>query len=313
MRTPPPIPNAAIAMAVRMAHGLNVSNISFVGGGEVAWGYRLDTDKGPRWLKLYPPNIIPAACLAATHWLHRRLGIRSIVSPHAVSNGQFAFDIAGYQAVMFPYIEGATWEQQSLSEAQEHELGALLATLHGAQTRKITLPVETFSTDAADNAERVLRALPDAYYSSQIYRHMLADLLLPVQEVFHEQIIRQRETAVHARAKDVPFAICHGDPTDDNIMVDDRHLYLLDWDNMRLAPKEFDLMHFPPDSPVLAAYGADCDETLLDFYHATWNNEELVTYAGRVLFHDMGDEQHQHDIETMRAILRELGADSSSS
>lgn len=310
MRTPPPIPLPTIAAAVRTAHGFEPTDLTFVGGGEEAWGFRVEASAGPFWLKIYDHASVIEGRLSAAHSLRHAHGIAGVVAPLPASTGAFTFDIAGRRAALFPYIPGPTSDDQPLTQAQAAEFGRVLAAVHAVDSSTLSLPVEQYATGAADDAEAVLLALPDALESPNPFRRAMAELLLPVRDGLYARVTGFRAAADVMRSRPAPLVVCHGDPTDDNIVIGER-VFLLDWDDMRLGPKEIDLMHFEPDSPVIAAYvaasGTAIDPAPLDFCRLKWDNEEIRGFAGRVLFEDSSVEQHQHDLDIMRQIVRHWG------
>lgn len=311
MRTPPPLAVHVIADAVREAHHIEASVYTFVRGGEAAWQFNVAGPSGAYRLKIYVEQSDIDQRAAATYHLLHTDGITNVVAPLPLPDGSFTFDIGGYRAALFPYVLAAPFNINTQSDVYGYEIGRVLAAVHAADLGTLPIPVETFRTDAADALQRVLDALPQATAGTHGARRSLAEMLLPVCGCLEDDIALLRQTAAEAQAADLPFVVCHGDPSPANILIGDG-IYLIDWDDMRLAPKEIDLMHFRPDSPVLDGYRAatgidEPDALALRYARALWNAEDIAGFAGRALFHDLSPAQFEHNIATLRNILLRRG------
>ena len=94
-----------------------------------------------------------------------------------------------------------------------------------------------------------------------------------------------------------PRVLCHGDLHAWNVLVDaDRHLWIVDWDEAVLAPRERDLFFVvgggighglvrPRDTDsFLRGYGeAGIDPRLLAYYRAAWAVQDIAAYGEEVL------------------------------
>ncbi len=69
---------------------------------------------------------------------------------------------------------------------------------------------------------------------------------------FFNRVIHQMEQMIDEDFLTVPYVICHGDLNHNNfLMTADQHLYLVDWDNVKIADPLYDICfllcrYFPP-------------------------------------------------------------------
>lgn len=102
-----------------------------------------------------------------------------------------------------------------------------------------------------------------------------------------EALLRHYDALVHAALRDSGrWVITHGEPHSGNFIRDEAgRLHLIDWDTVRLAPRERDLSSLPVDAPeVLAAYQSMAGAVqpraaLLELFRAWWDLCEICIYA----------------------------------
>ena len=116
--------------------------------------------------------------------------------------------------------------------------------------------------------------------------------------------------------------VCHGDPHLGNVLIGgDEQVWLVDWDDAVLAPRERDLMFviggvlaFSPVSPeeqswFFDGYGpADLDPARLAYYRCTRALEDLVDPAAQVVdVHRWTDSERSDALSTFRGVLSPTG------
>jgi spectinomycin phosphotransferase len=117
-------------------------------------------------------------------------------------------------------------------------------------------------------------------------------------EFWHEheasvEAILERTAALAKSVKQAehPLVLCHADVHTNNILLgDDGRLYVIDWDDARLAPKERDLMFVLAEAgeaerrSFFAGYGdLAMDPLVLAFYQHEWCVEDIGAFAEEIL------------------------------
>lgn len=107
--------------------------------------------------------------------------------------------------------------------------------------------------------------------------------------------------------------LCHGDAHTANLLVDnDDQVWLLDWDEAVLAPRERDLM-FVLDgvladrlvAPLEQSWffdgsgAVEVDPALLAYYRCSWAVQDIAGFAGRVLDGDQSWTQERAEALTL--------------
>ncbi|MCC6564838.1 MAG: phosphotransferase [Chloroflexi bacterium] len=314
MRTPPPISVNVIEAALRDAFAMKQPHLTFVRGGEEAWAFNVASAEGAFHLKIYSSadDLLLErldACLA----LRTALDTASVVSAVPTRAGSLMFQVAGFNAALFPYVLAMPFRKPEWTQEQSTAVGRLLARIHAAPL-DVPLVAESFSTGAADAAQKVIDALLAALESANPVHHATARLLLPCEGALRREIDRLRRASETVRHTPAAMVVCHGDLTWDNVLFGPEP-YLIDWDDMLYAPKERDLMFYAdPNDPVLEAYGQAGGDTRLDadalmYYRALWNNEEVADFGGRLLFGTHSAAQNDHDLAQLGNFLIYSGLD----
>ena len=172
---------------------------------------------------------IPEYVLRVPHLLAQR-GVPGIVAPLATRDGSLWAEAQGCQLILYPFLESATAYARPLTDAQWEMLGRTLAQIHSADV-PFDLPCETYPTDNQMFVEVLLsKPLPAPL---EPFRTPMTILLTRAQEL--GKALRTQNP--------MPFVLTHGDLHAWNVVVDDAgQLFIVDWDEALLAPRERDLM-----------------------------------------------------------------------
>ena len=106
------------------------------------------------------------------------------------------------------------------------------------------------------------------------------------------------------RLKETDFVICHTDPIPQNLIINKNHdVFLIDWDGVKLAPKEHDLWFYLWENPTLFLtsykniYGNfTLDKEILLFYFYYRILEDLTYWVYTILYENVEDKQNKNDL-----------------
>ena len=96
----------------------------------------------------------------------------------------------------------------------------------------------------------------------------------------------------------------HGEPDPSNQLVVHGHRFLVDWESLKLAPRERDLWALGPGWE--SSYSPRADPAMLELFDLQWRLDEIGLYATRFSAPHTGSESDQVAIQ---ALLDELGRD----
>jgi hypothetical protein len=186
--------------------------------------------------------------------------------------------IAGRLAALFPFIPGGNLIEFAGPAPLLPYIGASLAFLHRTAPPP-NLASESFRPGYEDTLRRLdaARTLPHA---APIFAH-------------HEAATRLGESL-----RGCQLVLTHGDPNGANWLIDDGgKLWLCDWSDLGLGPRERDLFSFSDFgfAHVLRGYGPYTpDPAILRYYSMRWVLQEICDYGSRLLAPGLPTEEEAH-------------------
>ncbi len=237
-----------LAAGLRAAYGLGVRSVRALdGGADVdARAYRVVSDDGGLDYFLKVRRAGPgAASVAIPHFLNA-LGIRQVLAPIPTHRAELVAELDGHTLVLYPFQPGRDAMAVGLTPAQWTELGLALKAVHSARLPERLLPLlphEVYSPEFRSRTRGYLqRALAGVYDQGAGAR--LAEVLRSRRAEIDFMLGRAEQLAgALVKGAPRPLVVCHADLHKWNIQVGPAgELLIVDWDSLRLAPKECDLM-----------------------------------------------------------------------
>lgn len=310
----PPLSDEVIANCLYHQYGITIKEISFlpVGYDSTASVFRVTTDDGTSYfLKTKTVPVAPAPLLIP-HFL-REIGIEQIVAPLPTLSGSLSAPMGdGYTAILYPFVEGRMGADGGLSLAQWTEFGQIVRRVHAAQLSSELsgqMRREPFVPLKRELAWALHREIATASYADPIHQE-LADFWRGRGAEIEKIFLRTEELGRMAEARQPEIVLCHADIHIFNVMVaPDERVFVIDWDETILAPKERDLMFLvdgtQPDGEALhpneplhpneasfrQGYGpTEVDPVILAYYRYEWAVQEIAEFGKQVLWSDEGGE-----------------------
>jgi spectinomycin phosphotransferase len=233
-------------------------------------------------------------------------GIDAIIVPLATRSKQYWADLGEYKTILYPFIEGKDGFEIEVTDDFKQELGAILKRIHTVTiplelNRKI--PREGFSPYWRERLKGLQRYVESTLFE-ELSAAKLAALMKARGDEIRHLIERTEELASELRFKSMDLVLCHTDIHGGNLLIrmDGQLpvLYIVDWDNPLLAPKERDLMFVGggidnlwksvrDEAVFYQGYGTvDVDRAVMAYYRYERVIEDLVAYGEQLLLSDEG-------------------------
>jgi spectinomycin phosphotransferase len=242
----PAIPDEQIAAALQAGYDLQVVEIEFLPlGADVNTAvYQVVSRSGETYfLKIRRGNFDPLSVLLPRYLSDQ--GIAQIIPPLLSRNQQPWALLNSETLILYPFVEGRDGYQVELTSRHWVDFGSALRRIHGAQ-----LPQKIFS--------RLHRETYSAHYR-QVVNNFLdqidGEIFQDVTAFELREFLRSKRSQIldlircaDQHAQVLPslapeWVVCHSDLHAGNILIaSDQSLYLVDWDEPLLAPRERDLM-----------------------------------------------------------------------
>ena len=298
----PAIQDEQIIRRLQTVYGLHALDLTFLPlGADVNTAvYRVVSREGRGYFLKLRKGSFHQITVTLPAWLNAA-GITSVIAPLETLSRQFWAPMGRYKLILYPFVEGKNGYESDLSAQHWLDFGAALHALH-----------------TVDLPPRLSRLIPRERYSP-LWRDLVTSLQAQVrQAVFADPaaaglaaVMRENEETISrlvARAHDLTrelqahprkFTLCHSDIHAGNLHAgSDGKLYIVDWDNPTLAPKEHDLTLIGGCDLWNAAeqkalfyqgYGpAEIDRTALAYYRSERVIQDIAEFGKQLLLSDEG-------------------------
>lgn len=225
-------------------------------------------------------------------------GIEQIIPPVKTMHGKTTQRIDDFTLIVYPFVDGQDGFHRHLTNDQWIKLGKSMKQVH-----EIEVP------------EHIQKQIRKEAYSSKwreivrsIYPHVEAELTgdeiaLKLQKFMRAHMLairrlvdRAEQLAEKLQNQSHPFVLCHSDIHAGNVLIAGNHeIYIVDWDEPIMAPKERDLMFIgggvgnvwnkPHEEKLFyQGYGkTEIDSTILAYYRHERIIEDIAVYSQELL------------------------------
>ena len=265
MLEPPDIPTERIIDRLWAAYGLRIGHIAFLplGADQNTAVYRAIAEDGAPYFVKLRGGAFDAVAVDLPRFLFEQ-GVAEIIPPLVARSGRLSADLDPYRVIVYPYIEGRNGNELALSPRQWEAFGAAVRRLHTAvlpPALSAAIPRETYTPRWRQSLLACLERAEAGAPVDPVAAQVVAYLRQRRAEIL-DLVERTERFAQALRAARPPLVACHTDLHAHNILIDGHdHLYIVDWDDPILAPKERDLM-FPGGAQGFLGYTAEEEERL---------------------------------------------------
>lgn len=300
----------AIRGYLRDHYALTLAELSYLALGldSAAWVYRARTVDGRAYFVKVRTGLVNVSTLHVPRFL-RDHGVEQVVAPLPTNEGVLWASVAGYVLILYPFIDGAAGMAQGLSTRQWVDFGTILRQVHAttpdaALTRMMRR--ETFEPVGVSVIDDVHQRL-DTLFDKHPAARDLAVFWRSRQEDI--RTLRRCATALGRRLAraEPPFILCHADIHTNNVMLGaDGRVWIVDWDETVLAPRERDLIFVigglssglvgpEQEESFFQGYGATSVAPLaLAYYRYARAVEDIGAFAEEIFFRPDIDPDSKH-------------------
>jgi len=243
MLTKPNITDELIISRLQDEYGIRADKLNFRPSGDLnAAAYRVLTDNGATYfLKLRKG--FDEITVTVPLFLKSQ-GIEAVIIPCETKSKRHWVDFGDYRIILYPFVEGRDGFEMELSDKHRRVLGVELKRIHTTKIPpelKRRIPQETYSPHWREIIRSLQQVENNFFHDSIMAR--LAKFIKSKQNEINHLVERAKGLASELQAKSLELVLCHSDIHGRNILITENDkLYIVDWDNPILAPKERDLM-----------------------------------------------------------------------
>ena len=245
MLTKPNIPDELIISRLQEEFDLRVAEFAFlpIGADSRTAVYRVFIDDGTAYfmkLRRKFNDIIIRVPLFL-----KENGVQEIIIPYETKSSQHWADFGEYKIILYPFIDGKDGFERELTDQHRRTLGEAFRKIHSAPLPpdlKESIRKETFSTEWRDDMKSFQAQVEEKTFREPTAAK-LAEFMKSRQKEIDHLVERAEQLASDLQSKQLDFVLCHTDIHGGNILIgNDDKLFIVDWDDPILAPKERDLM-----------------------------------------------------------------------
>lgn len=325
LEPPADLTEEELAACLSADYGLQLLTLTFlpIGHDSTAWVYRADTtDGGSYFLKLRRTITNDAALLVPRHLIE--LGVASVVAPIPARSAELSSKAGKYALVLYPFISDRTGMSHGMSPAQWREYGRVVRSIHDAPISVELAGVmrrETFMPEGALTVRRLNADIRSTEFAAENQETVAALWRLHRSEILN--VLSDAEDLGARLARTRPASVlCHADIHTNNVLIDPvGDIWIVDWDETVLAPRERDLMFVlgggiqvglvgeHNEALFGAGYGqVEVDHVALSFYRHAWAVSDIAAYGEQVFYRRELGAQSAHDAaERFQSLFRAGG------
>ncbi|WP_144933404.1 aminoglycoside phosphotransferase family protein [Paenibacillus sp. 32O-W] len=302
-------------------YSLEIKGILPQQGGWAALAYKVSGDSGTYFLKAYEKSRASTPKWTAlidkyvpiTIWLLQNSGLKGkLPVPLVTKQGEYKCEDEEGIYLLYEYIDGETIGDRDLSGEQVRQLSEMIAELH-SYGEEIPPDTDAIKEDFCIPFMQRLRSTLGGEYSR------VPAEIREVTDPYLEQVKGLMDTvdklSAGLKCRSLRMALCHTDIHHWNLMQAGQQLMLLDWEGLKLAPVEADIM-FMTDKPyyedfvsiykqVHSDYTVDPDVLL--FYQGRRKLEDIWEWMEQLLFDRQNAKERAASIQYLANELKTIG------
>lgn len=209
-------------------------------------------------------------------------GIQALIPPLKSTQGHSIERIDDFSLIVYPFIEGQDGFYQDLTNEQWVTLGKALKQVHSLSiplTIQQQIRQETFSPKWRSIVRSLYAQLSTASLTAtHDIALQLSNVMMDKMSLIMQLVNRAEQLSQSLQHRKLEFVLCHSDIHGGNVLIaKDGVIYIVDWDEPMMAPKERDLMFI--GGGVANVWNKPHEEALFYQGYATTDvNREILSY-----------------------------------
>lgn len=236
-------------------------------------------------------------------------GIQEIISPITTKHGQPAQHIDDFILIVYPFIEGIDGFSCNLTNDQWVTFGKALRQVH-----EFNIPLSIKNRIKCESYSSIWRDAVRSIYVHIEAKSVVDDAIslkllafMKKHKLIIQRLVDRAEQLGHKIQQQTPqFVLCHADIHGGNVLIEKNGtIYIVDWDQPIMAPKERDLMFI--GGGVANVWNNPCEEeffyngygeteinmTILAYYRHERIVEDIALYSQKLLLTMDGGKDRQ--------------------
>ncbi|HAT1896882.1 TPA: phosphotransferase, partial [Legionella pneumophila] len=239
------IPDQQLIKLLKVYYGIDIHAVQLiVGGADMnAFGYKADSESNSYFVKLKYGHH-DEINLSIIRLLYDS-GIKEIIFPIYTRDTKLFQQIDHFKIIVYPFIDAPNGFTQNLTEKQWQQLGKVLRQIHETSVPTAIqqrLRKETYSPKWREMVRSFYNKIGFDDSDDQITADFKSFFNQKIDSI-HRLVDSSEELSQKIQPDLDKYVLCHSDVHAGNVLVvNEESIYIIDWDEPMLAPKERDLM-----------------------------------------------------------------------
>lgn len=307
----PDIKEEKIISALHENYSITIRNLEFlpIGNDASAFAYRVEPHIDNLYFLKVKKGLSNLAGLFVPRFLKDR-GIEQVVAPLGTKTQELWTNVDEFAFILYPFITGNEAMKVGMSDSQWVEFGSVLRQLHHTELPPgISQHVrrETFIPKWSNLVNDLYKHINMQGFDDSFQRELSA-FWKENNETIRMILERTERIGNYLQQANLEFVLCHADIHTANILLtEEQNMFIVDWDDTLLAPKERDLMfvleedtiHTREEQLFFDGYGdVEINQLALAYYRYEWCVQEIGDFGERVFLRkDSGERTLQDSVE----------------
>ncbi|HAU1322205.1 TPA: aminoglycoside O-phosphotransferase APH(9)-Ia [Legionella pneumophila] len=312
------IPDQQLIELLKVYYGIDIHSVQLMAGGADmnAFGYKADSESNSYFVKLKYGHH-DEINLSIIHLLHDS-GIKEIIFPIYTRDAKLFQQIDHFKIIVYPFIDAPNGFTQNLTEKQWQQLGKVLRQIHETSVPTAIqqrLRKETYSPKWREMVRSFYNKIGFDDSDDQITTDFKSFFNQNIDSI-HRLVDSSEELSKKIQPDLDKYVLCHSDVHAGNVLVvNEESIYIIDWDEPMLAPKERDLMfigggignvwnkHHEIDY-FYEGYGkTNVDKIILSYYRHERIVEDIAVYGQDLLSRVQNDESRLESFKHFKSMF----------
>ena len=299
-----PIHEKEIIELLKIHYGIDIQVVQCISGGadSNAFVYKADAKSNAYFVK-FKYGDHDEINLSIIRLLHDS-GIKEIIFPIQTLKGNLFQQLDHFRIIVYPFVDAPNGFTQNLTEKQWQQLGKALRKIHETSVPtsiQQKLRKEIYSTKWREIVKSFYKKIETEPLDDKITADFKSFFKQNI-DVIHRLVDSAEELSKKIRPAD-NYVLCHSDIHAGNVLIgSDESIYIIDWDEPMMAPKERDLMFigggvgnvWNKPQEILHFYegygNTNIDKTILSYFRHERIVEDIALYGQDLLSHDQNDQ-----------------------
>ncbi|WBV71824.1 aminoglycoside O-phosphotransferase APH(9)-Ia [Legionella pneumophila] len=303
---------------LKVYYGIDIHTVQLiVGGADMnAFGYKADSESNSYFVKLKYGHH-DEINLSIIRLLHDS-GIKEIIFPIYTRDTKLFQQINHFKIIVYPFINAPNGFTQNLTEKQWHQLGKVLRQIHETSVPTAIqqrLRKETYSPKWREMVRSFYNKIGFDDSDDQITTDFKTFFNQKIDSI-HRLVDSSEELSKKIQLDLDKYVLCHSDVHAGNVLVvNEGSIFIIDWDEPMLAPKERDLMFIgggignvwnkPHEIDYFyEGYGkTNVDKIILSYYRHERIVEDIAVYGQDLLSRDQNNESRLESFKHFKSMF----------